>query len=153
SIPPNAKRLLRYMHTNYGIDVKLWWSTLKGGFPFFILAALLVVYGTIDIPLLQAMTGSQEVGWYALAYRWVSVPAFFAAIVATAVFPALSAEGVHVTPAFVQLANRALRLAVFVATPAAIGIALIAEPFLTLLYHGEFQQAVPLLRILALHIP
>ncbi len=87
------------------------------------------------------------------AYRWVSVPAFFAATVAGVFFPALSAEGVKVTAAFTSLANRALKLVVLVATPAAVGIALIAQPFLTLLYHGEFQEAVPLLRILALHIP
>jgi O-antigen/teichoic acid export membrane protein len=153
SIPPNLRRLWPYIHRNCNLDLRLWLDILKGGFPFFILAALLVVYGTIDVPLLQAMTGSDEVGWYALAYRWVSVPAFFAATVATAFFPALSAEGVEVTESFKRLANRALRLVVFVATPAAIGIALIAEPFLAILYKGEFEQAVPLLRILALHIP
>jgi O-antigen/teichoic acid export membrane protein len=153
SIPPNVRRLWPHIRTSHHLDERLWIEILKGGLPFFILAALLVVYGTIDVPLLQAMTGSEEVGWYALAYRWVSVPAFFAVTVSSAFFPALSASGVHVTTAFTSLANKALRLTVFVATPAAIGIALIAEPFLTLLYRGEFQQAVPLMRILALHIP
>jgi O-antigen/teichoic acid export membrane protein len=153
SIPPNLHRLWPYMHGDKRVDIRFWPQILKGGFPFFILAALLVVYGTIDIPLLQAMTGSDQVGWYAVAYRWVGLPAFFAATVAAAFFPALSAEGVEVTPAFVSLANRALRVAVIVATPAAIGIALIAEPFLTLIYRGQFQEAIPLLRILAIHIP
>jgi O-antigen/teichoic acid export membrane protein len=153
SIPPNLRRVWPHIRKSHTVDERLWVEILKGGFPFFILAALLVVYGTIDIPLLQAMTGSEEVGWYALAYRWVSVPAFFAAVVATTFFPALSAAGVHVTPAFTSLANKALRFTVFIATPAAIGIALIAEPFISLLYGGQFQQAVPLMRILALHIP
>ena len=152
-IPANLRRLWPHIRKNHSVDVRLWPEIVKGGLPFFVLAALIVVYGTIDIPMLQAMTGSEEVGWYALAYRWVSVPAFFAATVAGVFFPALSAEGVKVTAAFTGLANRALRLVVIVATPAAVGIALIAEPFLTLLYHGEFQNAVPLLRILALHIP
>jgi O-antigen/teichoic acid export membrane protein len=152
-IPANLRRLWPYLRESHAIDVRLWLEILRGGLPFFVLAALIVVYGTIDVPLLQAMTGSEEVGWYALAYRWVSVPAFFAATVAGVVFPALSAEGAKVSPAFITLANRAVRIVVFVATPAAVGIALIAEPFLTLLYHGEFQNAIPLLRILALHIP
>jgi O-antigen/teichoic acid export membrane protein len=51
------------------------------------------------------------------------------------------------------LANRAARIAVLVATPAAVGIALVAAPFLTLLYGDEFQRSVPLLQILAIHIP
>ena len=138
---------------NRKIEPRLWPAIIKGGFPFFILAGLLVVYGTIDVPLLQAMSGSEEVGWYSLAYRWVSVPAFFAASVATAFFPALSAEGVALAPAFSSLANRAARIALLVATPAAVGIALVASPFLTLLYGAEFQRSVPLLQILAIHIP
>jgi O-antigen/teichoic acid export membrane protein len=152
-IPANLRRLWPHLRKNHRVDIRSWPEIIKGGLPFFVLAALLVVYGTIDIPMLQAMTGSEEVGWYALAYRWVSVPAFFAATVAGVFFPALSAQGVKVTAAFTTLANRALRLVVLVATPAAVGIALVAQPFLTLLYHGEFQNAVPLLRILALHIP
>ncbi len=152
-IPANLRRLWPHLRGNHAIEVRLWKEILKGGLPFFVLASLLVVYGTIDIPLLQAFTGSEQVGWYALAYRWVGVPAFFAAAVAGAYFPALSAEGLRMTPTFADLANRAVRLVVFVATPAAIGIALIAGPFMTLLYGPEFQNAVPLLRILALHIP
>ena len=152
-IGPNLHKLWPYLGVHKRVKPRLWKEILRGGLPFFVLAALLVVYGTIDIPLLQALTGSEEVGWYALAYRWVSVPAFFAATVGTAFFPALSAEGVALSPAFSSLANRAVRICVFVATPAAIGIALIAGPFLHLLYGNEFHQAVPLLRILALHIP
>jgi O-antigen/teichoic acid export membrane protein len=152
-ILPNLARLWPHMRGDRRVDISLWPQILRGGFPFFILAALLVVYGSIDIPLLNAMTSSQEVGWYALAYRWVGVPAFFAATVAIAIFPQLSAEGIEMTPSFVSLANRAINFTLFVATPAAIGTALIAQPFLSLLYKGQFQEAVPLLRILALHIP
>ncbi|HVE19830.1 MAG TPA: flippase [Ilumatobacteraceae bacterium] len=152
-IPFNLRRLWPYVAGNRRIEPRLWPVIMKGGFPFFILAGLLVLYGTIDVPLLQAMSGSEAVGWYALAYRWVSVPAFFAASVATAFFPALSAEGVELAPSFGSLANRAARIAVLVATPAAIGIALVADPFVTFLYGAEFRESVPLLRILALHIP
>ena len=54
---------------------------------------------------------------------------------------------------FTDMANRALKLVVFVATPAAVGMALVADSFLSLLYGAEFQQAVPLIRLLALQIP
>jgi O-antigen/teichoic acid export membrane protein len=152
-IPFNLRKLWPYLAGNRRVEPRFWPQIVKGGFPFFILAGLLVLYGTIDVPLLQAMSGSEAVGWYALAYRWVSVPAFFAASVATAFFPALSAEGVELAPSFGSLANRAARIAVLVATPAAIGIALVADPFVTFLYGAEFRESVPLLRILALHIP
>ena len=152
-IPANLRKLWPYIKADHRVTYRLAIDIYKGGIPYFILSALLVVYGTIDIPILQAMTSSDEVGWYTLAYRWVGVPALFAVTVSTAFFPALSAEGRRLGPAFTQLANGALRLVVFVATPAAVGLALIAQPFIDLLYHGQFTEAVPLLRILALHIP
>jgi len=152
-IPAHARTLRKHFRANSHIDFHLWSRMLRGGMPYFVLAALLVVYGTIDIPMLQAMVGSEQVGWYALAYRWVSVPAFFAGAVGTAFFPAMSAEGAKITAEFVSLANKALRVAVFVATPAAVGIALIASPFLTLLYGDEFREAIPVMQILAIHIP
>ena len=63
---PLADALTMRMATSHGIDygrVRLWGSLA------FILAGLLVVYGTIDVLLLHAFTGNEEVGWYSLAYR------------------------------------------------------------------------------------
>jgi O-antigen/teichoic acid export membrane protein len=138
---------------NRRFDFALWKRILVGGFPFFIWSALLVVYGTIDIPLLQAFTNNETVGWYALAYRWVSMPVFFASTVATAFFPAFSAQSVKIPKEFANTANRALHLVALIATPAAVGIAVIASSFLALLYGSEFRGAVPLMQILAIHIP
>lgn len=135
------------------IDLAVWKEVQRGGWPFFVLSALTVLYSTIDIPMIEAFSGTETVGWYAVAYRWVSLPAFFAVAVATAAFPALSAEGLALGGRFASMANRSMHLIVFVATPAAVGIALIADDFIRLLYGQEFGDAVPLMRLLALHIP
>jgi O-antigen/teichoic acid export membrane protein len=137
-----------------GLDVSLWREVLAGGFPFFVLSALTVVYVTIDVPILRAFSSDETVGWYGLAYKWVSMPAFFAAVVCLAFFPALSVEGVKTAgSSFARLANRALYVVCLVSTPAAIGIAVIASDFLRLVYGDEFQQAAPIVQILAIHIP
>ena len=149
----NLFKLLPELRRHSTLDLRLCRTILAGGFPFFVLSALVAFYGTVDIPLLGALTDSETVGWYALAYRWVSVPAFFAVSVSTAFFPALSAEGVTISRDFTAMANRALKLVVFVATPAAVGIALVADSFLSLLYGAQFHEAVPLIRLLALQIP
>ena len=149
----NYLHLRPLLRLNRRLDFALWKQILVGGFPFFIWSALLVFYGTIDIPLLEAFTNNETVGWYALAYRWVSMPAFFAATVATAFFPAMSAQSTRISEEFANTANRALRIVLFVATPAGVGIAVIANSFISVLYGPEFQNAVPLMQILALHIP
>jgi O-antigen/teichoic acid export membrane protein len=135
------------------LDFELWREIVLGSVPFFLWSALLVFYGSIDIPLLKAFSGSETVGWYTLAFKWVGMPVFFAASVAQAFFPALSAQRMQVGPEYARTANRALHLVVLVATPAAVGIALIADDFLRLLYGTEFLRSVPLMQILALHIP
>lgn len=137
----------------HSIDFSVWKEVQRGGWPFFVLGALTVLYGTIDIPMIEAFTGSETVGWYTVAYRWVSMPAFFAVAIATAAFPALSAEGIELGDRFASMANRAMHVIVFFATPAAVGIALIADDFIRLLYGDEFGDSVPLMWLLALHIP
>ena len=149
----NAFGLRPALRSHGRIDPHVWKLVLTGGFPFFVLSALLVIYGSVDIPMIEAFSGTEAVGWYALAYRWISMPAVFAASIATALFPALSAEGIHVTPAFTRMANRAMYVVMIVATPVAVGIVLVADDFIPLLYGSEFAQAVPLMQLLALHIP
>jgi O-antigen/teichoic acid export membrane protein len=115
---------------------------------------VLAIFSSIDIPLLSAMAGNATVGWYTLAYNWISLPAFFASIVITAFLPSLSAHGLELSATFTRLANRALQLVVFVSTPLAIGIVLVAGDVLALLhYRSGFDHAIPLMRILAMHMP
>jgi O-antigen/teichoic acid export membrane protein len=149
----NARSLWPQVRNHRTIDLRLWKLLIRGGLPFFMWAALSQFYGTIDIPLLHMYSDDQTVGWYALAYRWVSMPVFFASVVGTAFLPALSADMKQLPESFIRLGNRALQLVMIVSTPAAVGIALIANDFLRLLYGGQFVNAVPIMQILALQIP
>jgi O-antigen/teichoic acid export membrane protein len=135
------------------VNLTLWKYIVRGGLPFFMWSALSQFYGTIDIPLLHVYSDDVTVGWYALAYKWVSMPVFFASIVGTAFLPALAADRVELPESFVRMANRALQLVMIVATPAAIGVILISSDFIHLLYGDEFTNAVPLMQILAVQIP
>jgi O-antigen/teichoic acid export membrane protein len=136
-----------------GVDLTVWRRITIGGAPFFALAGLNLLQGAIDIPMLEGLAGTVPVGWYSLAIRWVSMPSLLAVVAATAFFPALSAEGASVNRAFTNMANRCLQLVALIAIPASVGIALIADRFITLLYGDEFQQSVPLMRLLSLEIP
>ena len=70
------------------------------------------------------------------------------------VFPSLSNKALSTSSDFSRTVNKALQLAVFVGTPLAIGIALIAGNIIGLLnYDTGFHQAIPLIQILAFHIP
>lgn len=135
------------------LDLGLWRRVARGGVPFLMWSGLLLIYGSIDVPLLRALADDATVGWYGLAYRWVSMPVFISTIVVTTMLPSLSSLWVSAKDAFASLANRGIRLVFFVSTPLATGIALVAHDLLTMLYQDEFDEAVPIMRILAFHIP
>jgi O-antigen/teichoic acid export membrane protein len=146
--------LFRQVRGQARLDLRLWKDLAVGGAPFVMWSLVLMVYGSVDMVMLSKMAGDAVVGWYALAYRLVGIPVFLAPIVATACFPQLSAHGASASPAFAALANRAVRLVFFASAPMAAGMALIAGDLITFLhYPSGFSHAVPLVWILAVHIP
>jgi PST family polysaccharide transporter len=141
------------LRTSRGLERAVWIRVIAGGFPFFVLSGLLVIYGSVDVAMIEAMVGTEAVGWYALAYRWASMPALFAVAVGTALFPALSAEGASMSEAFRARVNRGLTLVLLISFPAAAGIGLVAHDFIALVYGPAFQPAVPIMHVMAVAIP
>ena len=136
-----------------GVDVRIWRVVLAGGFPFLVMTAIQIVYGSIDMVMLRPLAGDATVGWYALAYRWISLPVLLASTCMLAVFPALSVRSLEQDDQFSRLANRALMFVAFIGFPAATGIALVADDIISMTYHGQFRETIPLMQILALSIP
>ena len=64
------------------------------------LAFFNLIYGTIDVPILDFISGDDAVAWYAVAYRWVGIPVFIATAVVAAYFPRFSAHGKARSPEF-----------------------------------------------------
>jgi O-antigen/teichoic acid export membrane protein len=135
------------------LDRMVWKRLVTGGFPLMILNALVLLYGTIDIPILSVLSNDATVGWYTLAFRFVGIPMFIANAVMVAIFPMMSAHGVEVNAQFVGLVNRSVRLVMLIAVPAALAIAVLADRIIGLLYDERYADAVPIMRILALGIP
>jgi len=154
SILGNGAQLFRQLRAGAGLDFRLWKVLALGGTPFMLWSIVLMVYGSIDVIMLSKMTNDAEVGWYSLAYRLVGMPIFLASIVMTALFPQMSAYGASASAAYSALVNRAVRLVFFATAPMAVGLALVAGDLLAFLHYStQFAHSVPLIRILALHIP
>ncbi|MCU1503866.1 MAG: Polysaccharide biosynthesis protein [Ilumatobacteraceae bacterium] len=149
----NIKNAWQFVADHTHIDFTVWRRIIRGGLPLLVLSGLILIYGTVDIPLLEALTNNETVGRYALAYRWVSIPVFVATIVVGASTPSLSAFAQEQSERFVSLANRSLRLVIAVSIPAATGVVIVAYDLMDLLYNQGFEGTALLIRILAVHIP
>jgi O-antigen/teichoic acid export membrane protein len=132
------------------------WKTLTfGGLPFLVWQASLQIYGQIDILILSVMTDHSAVGWYAAAYRLISVPIFAPTIIAGTAFPAISAAAAGGDWSRVSfLARATLRACLVITVPMSFGMAALSSPIVDALgYPADFDHMIPLIAILALHVP
>lgn len=135
------------------LDFALWRTLLVGGAPFLIWQIALLTYGQVDLVMLTKMTTEEVVGWYAAAYRLISIPVFLPVIVTGAILPALSSAS-RDPEAVGSMLRSALRTVFFLTLPLGIGTALLPDRLIALLgYPAEFDNSVPLISILALHMP
>ncbi len=88
--------------------------------------------------------GDGAVTWLNCAFRLMQFPiGVFGVAIATATLPAVSAHAARGdTDAFRKTLARSLRLALFLCVPAATGLAVLAEPIISVIYqHGAFTAA------------
>lgn len=150
----NGRHLWPEIRVGMRLDFRLWRAIFLGGMPFFLWTAILLVYGSIDIVMLQGMTNSDVVGWYGLAYQWVGIPVALPAILATVILPSLSSLAAADKAKFAHIVNRAVQIVLLSAIPMAVGMALIATDIIHVMhYPAEFSHSALLIRILAIHIP
>ncbi len=154
-IPMTATALMvrPFVRGHRVFDFQLWRLLVVGGAPLLALAFLNLLYGTLDVPILHAIAGSEPVGWYGVALRWVGIPLFITTAVGAAYYPAFSAHGKPVSKEFAPLVNRALQIVLFVTIPASFGLIFVADDFIRLVYNQDFDSSIVLIQILAIGIP
>lgn len=142
------------IHLRPRVEPRLWPRIIAGGLPFFTWSVVLLFYWQVDIPMLKVMSGDTVVGWYAIANRIIAIPVFLPTIVTTAILPALSHERTADSPAFRAITSRSIRLVTAVTVPACVGTVILASSLPVLLhYPATFNQAIPLIQILAFNMP
>jgi O-antigen/teichoic acid export membrane protein len=129
------------------------WQYIRGGLPFGVWNLTLTVYGMGDMVLMGMLANSTETGWYSAALRIVGVTVFIPTIIVTPLFPAVS-RNVGNPEVLRRAIAQTLRLSLFMTIPLGAGILAVAPRVPSLLgWSDEFSNTIPLMQILALHIP
>jgi len=126
---------------------------IAGGLPFLSWQITLLAYGQVDRLLLGIFVPTSEVGWYAAAYQIVGIVVFVPTLVIAPLFPALS-RTVHDAAALRKTIAQTLRILMIIMGLLGVG-SIIAAPGVPRLFGwpADFSNAVPLMMILALHLP
>lgn len=143
----------------HGIAVRGWpaWRTAGGllaaGLPFLLINGAHYAVQRLDVVLLSAMRGDERTGVYAASSRLVFASLFFVSAVGTALYPVFSRLLAGARDRAREVYERGTVVLVAAGAAAALVFRQVAAELIPLLYGPGYDDAVPVLRLLALYIP
>jgi O-antigen/teichoic acid export membrane protein len=106
------------------------------------------IYTSMDVIVLSAFVGETAVGLYSAAWRYVRLGAVVAKSFTTAVFPLLTRAHLESPEKFRQITQHAVRVMAMISIPIIVGVTVLPERVVQLIYKPEFAEAAPILQIL-----
>lgn len=123
---------------------------LRAGIPYFMSGVFLVIYMQVDIVIISLLVDERAVGWYGAADQLFGTFLFIPTVFITAVFPALSrlyASGADSLP---TLMRKSWDMLILLAIPIGLGLLVVADPLVVLLFGSEFAASGPILALMGI---
>ncbi len=136
----------RFFIPGIEVDVSWWKAFFKRSLPFGITGVSTMVYTHTDSIMLSLMQTDAAVGWYNAAYRLSLVLLFIPTTVNQAIFAPMSR--LHLCPELEVLCERYFRTMLTIAIPLGLGITLLADDIILLIFGQGFSPSAPALQIL-----
>jgi O-antigen/teichoic acid export membrane protein len=131
------------------IDRTRWRSLLAAAVPVGLASTFATIMFQAGATMLGWLESDSDVGNYGAAHRLLQATFFVGWAVGAAVYPVFSRLGRATEPPVAFLYERAVKLALAMSLPLAVGAALLAEPAVELLYGDEFADAAHVLMLLS----
>ncbi len=139
----------RFVRPGVALDPGFWKGTVMVALPMGLVTILSLVYARTDTIMLAIMDGVAVVGWYNAAYNLVlgftPIPHLFM----NAILPLMSRLYVSSKDSLVMGYEKALTYLLISGLPIAMGMSLLADEIILLLYGEGFANSVIALEILA----
>jgi O-antigen/teichoic acid export membrane protein len=116
--------------------------------PLAVVSLFVATYVRIDMILLALIKGDLATGWYSAAQRPVGVLAFLPAAFVGAILPAMSGLG-QTSQSLSRYFEQTTKYLLIISLPLTIGIGLLADRIVLLLYGQAYAPAIAALQILA----
>ncbi len=135
-----------------GRDFGLWKSSLRAAVPLGALSIFGLIYTRIDTVMLSIMVGDAAVGWYNASYNLIlgfnMIPHLFMNVL----FPIMSSYHTSSKDSLRMVYERSFSYLFVLSLPMAVGISMLSEKFILLLYGEQFLPSVITLQILAFDV-
>jgi O-antigen/teichoic acid export membrane protein len=110
---------------------------------------LATFYLSLDVVLLSFFCGEAAVGLYDAAWKLIRLGPVVANSFATAVFPFIARLYVNSRDMFQQISEQSVKYILAIVLPAVLGISILSERIVLLLFDRQFAESAPVLQILA----
>lgn len=130
------------------LDWEFWKRTIKQALPFGLSGFFVVIYLRIDTVMLSLIKGDVVVGWYNAANRLVFLLLFIPAAFFSSLFPVIAQFHKTAEKSLKTTFDSSFRYMVIIALPMGIGITLLANEIIPLIYGVEYSPSIPALQVL-----
>jgi O-antigen/teichoic acid export membrane protein len=130
------------------IDWDFWVPTIKTAAQFGLAGVFVTIYIWIDSVMLSFMQGDQAVGLYNAAYRIVLLLLFIPTVVNIAIFPIMSRLYESSTNSLKLIVEKYFKYMILIGLPIGVGITLLANQIIILIFGQAFIESAPALQIL-----
>ena len=140
-----ALNRLRRITLSFNLGLIRW--LLAASVPYLFISGFIIIYGQIDSIVISLLINERGVGLYSVTDRLVGTFLFVPTIFISAIFPALSRMFVGESASFTRLTRKSFDLMMLIAVPVGLGVFLIANPLVVLLFGADFADSGPILAL------
>lgn len=141
-----ARRVAR---PHLAVSTGSWHRLLVAAAPVGVASVLSLLMFRVDTAILAFLESDEVVGAYGAAFRLFEATLFLSWAVTTAVFPVLSRLTITSRPSVGEVFDGSLKLVVALTLPLGVGMAILSEPIVHLVFGQDFDEAVVPLQLLA----
>lgn len=121
---------------------------LRLSLPFAVAALFANVYANFDSVYLRLHAGKGATGWYAVAYKLTFALQFVPAAFAASLFPAMSEYFISSREKLANIFEKAMYYLMLVSLPMSVGLFILADRIIVLMYRDAFVASIEPFRIL-----
>lgn len=140
---------IRYQITLWPtFDPQIFKTFLFLAWPFAVAGIVSRLFSYNDTIIMNTFLSQREIGIWAAAYKVAAAFQFIPITLAVSIFPAMSSLAIIDKEKIGELYKRSFHYLLMIAFPLGLGIVAIAEPLVLKFFKEDYQEAVPVLRLL-----
>lgn len=139
----------KFVKSKLEIDFSFFKGTIKIALPLVMTSLFTTVFIKADTIMLSILKGDAVVGWYNAAYNLVLGLRFIPGLIVTAIVPTLSYYYITSKTLLKAIYEKYFRYLIILGLPAAMGITLLSDKIILLVYGSKFANSIIALQILS----